>query len=248
MMMKLLLVESQPENLAKPVYLKDYVIMVDAPTDQNIDYLYQMGDFETPKTFEEAIQSENSMKWHQTMKDKISALDENETFEYTKLPAGANLIGGKWVYTVKRDSDGEERYKARYVAKGYSQIKNIDYNDTFCPTAPIMSIRMLLQIAMQQNLKVHQTDVKIAFLNGPIDCELYVEQPKGFERMGTKGENLVCKLNKSLYGPKQSGRIRNLLLHDYLIEQAFKQSLTDMCVYTKQTHTKLTVVLFYLHG
>ena len=202
--------------------------MVDAPTDQNIDYLYQMGDFETPKTFEEAIQSENSLKWHQAMKDEISALNENETFEYTNLPAIANLIGGKWVYTVKRDSDGEERYRARYVPKGYSQILNIDYKDMFCPTARITSIRMLLQIAMQQNLNLHQMDVKTAFLNGPIDCELYVEQPKG--------EKLVCKLNKSLYGLKQSGRIWNLLLHDYLIEQGFKQSLTDMCVYTKQTH------------
>ena len=80
-------------KLAKPVYLKGYVTMVDASIDQNIDYLYQMGDFETPKTFKEAIQSENSIKWHQAMKDEISALDENETFEYTKLPAGENLIG-----------------------------------------------------------------------------------------------------------------------------------------------------------
>ena len=95
---------------AKPVYLKDYVTMVDAPTDQNIDFLYQMGDFETPKTFEEAIQSENSMKWHQAMKDEISALDENETFEYTKLPAGANLIGengsvlSKEIQMVRKDT------------------------------------------------------------------------------------------------------------------------------------------------
>ena len=70
-----------------------------------------MGDFETPKTSEEAIQSENSMKWHQAMKDEISAL-ENGTFEYINLPAGANLTGEKGVYTVKRDSDGYERYKA----------------------------------------------------------------------------------------------------------------------------------------
>ena len=108
-----------------------------------------MGNFEIPKTFEEAIQSENSMKWHQAMKDEISTLNENETFKYMKLPVGANLIGEKWVYTIKSDSNGEERYKARYVAKGYSQIPNIDYKDTFCLTARITSVRMLLQIAMQ---------------------------------------------------------------------------------------------------
>ena len=141
------------------------------------------------------------------------------------------MIGGKWVYTVITDSDGEERYKARYAARGYSQIPNIDYKDTFCPTARIMSIRMLLQIAMQQNLKVHQMDVKTGFLNEPIDFELYVEQPQGFKRMEIKGKKLVHKLNKCLYGRKQSGRIWNLLLHEYLIEQGFKQPLTDMCVH-----------------
>ena len=89
-------------------------------------------------------------------------------------------------------------------------------------------------------------DVKTAFLNGPIDCELFVEQPKGFEKLGTNGEKLVWKLNKSLYGLKQSGRIWNLLLHDYLIERGFKQSLTDMCVYTKQNHDCQVILLVWV--
>ena len=231
---------------SKPSYLEDYVTMVDTPSDENIDYLYMTDDFDTPKTFEQAMRCENSEKWVKAMEDEMNSLKENETFVHTKLPLGTNLIGGKWVYALKRGLNGEERYKARYVAKGYSQIPDIDYKDTFCPTARITSIRMLLQIAMQQNLKIHQMDVKTAFLNGPIDCELFVEQPKGFEKLGQNGEKLVWKLNKSLYGLKQSGRIWNLLLHDYLTEGGFKQSLTDMCVYTKQNHDCQVVLLVWV--
>ena len=220
--------------------------MIDAPIDNDIDYLYVADDLEAPKTFQEATQCKNSDKWVKAMEDEMNSLKENETFVHTTLPHGTNLIGGKWVYALKMGLNGEKRYKARYVAKGYSQVPDIDYKETFCPTARITSIRMLLQIAMQQNLKVHQMDVKTAFLNGPIDCELFVEQPKGFEKLGSNGEKLVWKLNKSLYGLKQSGRIWNLLLHNYLIEKGFKQSQTDMCLYTKRNDNCCVILLVWV--
>ena len=91
---------------------------------------------------------------------------------------------------------GEETHKARYVAKGYSQIPEIDYQETFAPTARMSSIRTLLQRVVQNDMIIHQMDVKTAYLNAPIDCELYIEQPEGFEERGENGEKLVCKLNK----------------------------------------------------
>jgi len=90
------------------------------------------------------------------------------------------------------------------------------------------SVRMLMQLAVQNNMITHQMDVKTAY-NAPIDCEIYMEQPEGFEKRGENGEKLVCKLNKSLYGLKQSGRNRNNMLHNYLISQNFSQSLADPC-------------------
>ena len=92
---------------------------------------------------------------------------------------------------------------------------------------------MLMQLAAQYDLTVHQMDVKTAYLNAPIDCELYVEQPEGFVTMGENGEKLVLKLKKSLYGLKQSGRNWNNMLHKYLIDEHFEQSLADHCVYTR---------------
>ena len=110
------------------------------------------------------------------------------------------------MFTVKRGPNGEEKHKARFVAKGYSQVAEIDYHETFSPTAHLTSIRVLIQLAVQFNLALHQMDVKSAFLNAPIDCELFIEQPKGFVVTGKKGEHLVCKLKQSLYGLKQRGR------------------------------------------
>jgi len=66
------------------------------------------------------------------------------------------------------------------VAKGYSQVKDVDYQDTFAPTANFTSVRVLMQLAAQHDLVLHQMDVKTAYLNAPIDCETFIEQPEGF--------------------------------------------------------------------
>ena len=94
---------------------------------------------------------------------------------------------------------------------------------------------MLLQRAVQNEMIIHQMDVKTAFLNAPIDCEIYTDQPEGFEKHGDRSESLVCKLKKPLYGLKQSGRNWNNLLHTYLINENFTQSLADPCVYVRTT-------------
>ena len=102
-----------------------------------------------------------------------------------------------------------------------------------------------MQIAIQDNLLVHQMDVKTAYLNADIDCELYVEQPQGYIKSGKNCESLVCKLNKSLYGLKQSGRMWNNVLNSFLISENFVQSLADTCVYTKfKDDCKIIVIIW----
>ena len=103
------------------------------------------------------------------------------------------------------------KYKARYVARGFSQVSGINYYETFSPTARLTSIRVLMQIAVQHDLLLHQMDVKTTYLNANIDYEIYIEQPQGFK----KGENRVCYLNKSIYGLKQSGRMWNNVLNEF---------------------------------
>jgi hypothetical protein len=118
----------------------------------------------------------------------------------------------------------------RMKPKGYSQIPNIDYQETFALTARMSTICTILQHAVQDNLIIHQMDVKTAYLNAPIDREIYIEQPEGFRKSGNNGEALACKLKKSLYGLKQSGRNWNNLLHDYLANDKYNQSLLDPCL------------------
>jgi len=146
------------------------------------------------------------------------------------------------VYTINEGSDGAKTYKTRYVAKSYSQVKGVDYQKTFAPTANLKSVRALLQIAAQHNLILHQMDVKTTYLNAPIDCEIYMDQAEGFEAPSSSNGRLVYKLNKSLYGLKQSGRNWNNVLHCFLLDNQFVQSPVDNCMYTKQFGSKMVVI------
>ena len=235
-----------PERQKKrPVYLNDYVTDdVSNISKCYVDYCYNIVGI--PKTYNEAITSPESYKWKEAMKDEIHSLDENNTYEFNELPEGKTVIGGKWVYAIKLGPNDEEKFKARYVAKGYSQIKDINFKDTFAPTANLNSIKMLLQVALQYDLIIHQMDVKTAYLNADIDYEIYIEQPEGFIKTNEKGEKYVLKLNKSLYGLKQSSRNWNNLIHKFLIDNNFDQSLVDNCVYTKFSNNVKVILIIWI--
>lgn len=177
------------------------------------------------------------------MEDEITALNDNNTYDLVTPPENRQIVGGKWVFAVKNGPNGEETHKARYVANGYSQIAGIDYQETFAPTARMSSVRILVQLAVQNDMITHQMDVKTAYINAPIDCDIYMEQPKGFEKVGKNGEQLVYKLKKSLYGLKQSGRNWNNMLHTFLCKENFSQSRADPCVYVRNSETEGCVIL-----
>ena len=163
-----------------------------------------------------------------------------QSWTIKKCPPGERVIGGRWVYSLKQDKDGEiSKYKARYVARGFSQIPGIDYYDTYAPTTRLTSVRMLMQISVQYDLIVHQMDVKTAYLNANIDADIFIEQPKGFE----EGKNDICHLNKSIYGLKQSGKLCNQLIHKFLSESDFTRSSVDHCLYIKKCIVLYCIVL-----
>ena len=199
-----------------------------------------------PVTYQEAITSPESPKWKKAMNEEISSLKDNNTYDLTTLPDGRTAVGGKWVFQVKPGPNGEEKFKARYVAKGYSQVKDIDYKETFAPTARMSTLRTLLNVSVHENLMVHQMDVKTAYLNAPIDYEIFVEQPEGFEEKDCVGNTLYCKLNKSLYGLKQSGRMWNSVIHNFFISENFQQSQADHCLYMKHDGPNTTLVLIWV--
>ncbi|KAL5540945.1 hypothetical protein UlMin_044921 [Ulmus minor] len=121
------------------------------------------------------------------MDEEIRAIKKNDTWELTSLLKGHKAIGVKWVYKTKRNAKGEiERHKARLVAKGYSQKAGIDYDEVFAPVARLETIRLIISLAAQNKWKIHQMDVKSAFLNGVLEEEVYIQQPSGYEVKGHK--------------------------------------------------------------
>jgi Reverse transcriptase (RNA-dependent DNA polymerase) len=181
-----------------------------------------------PASYAEAMQSDNTTEWTDACQYEIDALSKNNTWELVDLPAGRKAVKSKWVFKLK--SDG--RYRARLVAKGFTQIPGIDYDETFSPVARFESLRLLLALAALEDWEIHQLDVKSAFLNGVLDEEIYMEQPQGFIIAGK--ETKVCRLRKAIYGLKQASRAWNQQFHGVLIELGFTRTFSDAGIYVYQ--------------
>ena len=234
--------DEQPRNekraTRRPRYLDDYVCYK-ITTSKTVPLV--------PMTYEEAIQSPEANYWKQAMKAEVDSLVTNDTYELVPLPPGRTETKGKWVFTIKQgQSEQEFKFKARYVARGFSQIYGADYDETYSPTTRFTSIRTLLQYATNNQLVLHQMDVKGAYLNAPIDKDIYVQQPPGFVQTNNQNEPLTCHLKRSLYGLKQSGRNWHITLTDYLRSVDFICNDIDPCMYTRKEGNKTTIILFWV--
>jgi len=156
-----------------------------------------------PVSFSEAINGDDSGKWLDAMKDELKSMAQNGVWDLVELPEGCKRVGCKWVFKTKHDSQGNiERHKARLVAKGFTQKNGIDYKETFSPVSKKDSFRIIIALVAHYDLELHQMDVKISFLNGNLEEDIYMDQPVGFIEDGK--EYMVCKLKKSIYGLKQA--------------------------------------------
>jgi hypothetical protein len=136
-----------------------------------------------------------------------------------------NVVGTKWVFRNTLNEDGKiMKNKARLVCKGYSKVEGIDFIETFAPIARREVIKMFLAFSCFKNFKVYQMDVKYAFLNGNLEEEVYIEQPKGF--LLSENKDHVCKFKKSLYGINQAPRAWYSRLDKYL-QQGLKRGIVD---------------------
>jgi hypothetical protein len=155
-----------------------------------------------PSTFEEAT---GRQVWRDAMMEEYNSIMRNDVWEVVPRPEGKSVVNFKWLYKLKHPADGGiEKYKARFMAQGFLQVEGVDYDETFASVARYTSIRAVISIAIEMGWKIHQMDVKTAFLNGLIEEEVYIEQPLGFEVHGR--ESHVCRLKKALYGLKQAPR------------------------------------------
>lgn len=165
------------------------------------------------------------------MGDEIKIINDRKVWYLCKIPKNAKPLGCRWVYTVKRNENGEiARYKARLVAQGYKQVKGETYDETFSPVVNFGVIRFFFSLLVSCKGWSHcQCDVKGAYLYAPLSEDIYMTQPPGFVEKGK--ENYVCKLNKALYGLHQSGREWYFELNKILLAIGFVKFEWCNCVY-----------------
>ena len=153
------------------------------------------------------------------------------------------MVGSRWIYKVKHAADGSmDKYKACFMEKGFSQKEGIDYEETFAPVARYSSIRTIISLAAEMGWRVHQMDVKTAFLNGVIEEEVHIEQPEGFDVENR--ETHVCRLHRALYGLKQAPRAWYSRIDSYLREMGFQRSEADHNLYFLTGEVPLILVLY----
>ncbi|MFO0359371.1 MAG: reverse transcriptase domain-containing protein, partial [Flavobacteriales bacterium] len=198
-----------------------------------------------PSTFSSAVQGADAAQWKEAMDKELSSLVCNNTWNLVPLPPGRKPIQTRWVFKIKYKADGSiERYKARHVAKGFSQHYGVDYDETFAPVARFSSVRTLLAITAFHDLELHQMDVDTAFLYGELKEDIYLTQPEGFE--DPQHPDYVCYLNKSLYGLKQAPRVWNETLDAYLLQIGFTCSTADPCIYIRRNGVEFIILSVYV--
>jgi hypothetical protein len=164
------------------------------------------------------------------MHDELHQFTRNDVWTLVPRPTDHNIIGTKWIFKNKSEEHGTlVRNKARLVAQEYTQIEGIDFYETFDPVARLKSIRILLSIPCYLGFKLYQMDVKSAFLNGILQEEVYVEQPKGFQN--PHHPQYVYKLKKALYGLKQAPRAWYERLTTYLLAKGFTRGQADRTLF-----------------
>jgi hypothetical protein len=156
---------------------------------------------EEPATVKEALDSPNATDWEQAMNEEMASLDANGTWELVPLPSGAKPIPCKWIFKVKRDAHGNiGRFNARLVAKGFAQRAGIDYDKVYALVSKHTTLQALLATVASKDWHLHQLDVKVAFLNGEVNEEIYMQEGYPCE------PGQVCHPKRLLYSLKQAPR------------------------------------------
>jgi hypothetical protein len=181
-----------------------------------------------PSTDEEAS---SQPVWRDAMMEYQSIM-KNDVWDIVPRPKGKCVVTSKWIYKIKHATDGSiEKHKARFLARGFSQVEGIDYEKTFNTIARYTSIWTIIALVSTLGWRLHQMDMKTTFLNGEIEEEVYIEQPDGFVIHGK--ESHVCKLKKALYGLKKAPRAWYARIDGYLMSFGFSKSGVDANLYYK---------------
>ncbi|GMG51204.1 unnamed protein product [Ambrosiozyma monospora] len=191
------------------------------------------GKYEIPTTVEEAMKTDEWMKWYDAINDENKSLEDHSVYSLVKIedvPKGTKIINGRYVFDVKKGPNNKERFKTRMVAKGFMQKIGESYIDSYAPVSSFDSLRFVLAYAALNSWTINQVDVKTAFLNGKLDHPVYFKPPFG---SGTDTSKYVWLLQRSLYGLATSSAAFWSEYKKALEDIGFESSKVDPCLLFK---------------
>lgn len=179
------------------------------------------------------------------MKEELQSFEKAGAWEEVDCPTEppVTLVKSKWVFKRKVTCESEVRFRARLVARGFTQKQGIDYFETFSPVIRHSSLRVLFAIAVKLGLNIFHLDVKTAFLNECLEERVYMEIPEG---CSSSGRNKCFRLIKAIYGLKQSFRVWNEQVNKVLLDIDYCQSKYEPCIYIKGKENKVTIIALYV--
>ncbi|CAI7737554.1 unnamed protein product, partial [Closterium sp. NIES-53] len=159
-------------------------------------------DIPTPRSYAEAIEGPYSSQWQAAIDAEMASWKSTGTYVDEVPPPGANILSGMWIFRVKRPPGSPPVFKARYVARGFSQRQGVDYFQTFSPTLKMTTLRVLLHVAAQRDYELHSLDFSTAFLQGSLHEEIWLRRPPGFT--GSFPPGTQWSLRRPVYGLRQA--------------------------------------------
>ena len=207
-----------------------------------------------PLTYEQAIRGPDAKEWYKAMDKEYETIMKMGVWKVVPLPPGRKVVGSKWVYKTKLDQDGKiSRFKARFVAQGFSQVPGVDYFEITAPVCKLTTMRMLIALGTMKGWEIRQSDVTNAYLHASLDEEhrsqgdeplhIFVKQPKGFV---TGDPTHVLKVSGNLYGTKQGARMWNIKLRDTALKFGLTQSQADKCLFYMRNGTEELYLAIYV--
>ncbi|CAI7889189.1 unnamed protein product, partial [Closterium sp. NIES-53] len=198
-------------------------------------------DIPTPRSYAEAIEGPYSSQWQAAMDAEMASWKSTSTYVDEVHPPGANIVSGMWIFWVNRPPGSPPVFKARYVARGFSQRQGVDFFHTFSPTPKMTTLRVLLHVAAQRDYELHSLDFSTAFLLGSLHKEIWLRRPPGFT--GSFPAGTQWSLQWPVYDLRQAPHEWHNTLRTTLATLCFSPSTADLSLFL---HIDTTLPPFYV--
>ncbi|CAI5490279.1 unnamed protein product [Closterium sp. Naga37s-1] len=198
-------------------------------------------DIPTPRSYAEEIEGPYSSQWQTAMDADMASWKSTGTYVDEVPPLGANIVDGMSIFRVKRPPGSPPVFKARYVARGFSQRQGVDYFQTFSPSPKMTTLRVLLHVAAHRDYELHSLDFGTAFLQGSLHEEIWLRRPPGFT--GSFPPGTQWSLRRPVYGLRQAPREWHDTLRTTLAALGCAPSTADPSMFLR---TDTTLPPFYI--